>query len=130
MTNGVKENYSTNRISIGSPLSYYIKKGNKVMKKINLKGITAEAVTGILLLILALVNATLQMFGYNVLPIDNAAVTNVVSIVFLIVTAAWNTWKNRNISTASQTAQEITNMIKNGEILVDQVEDIIDKFKK
>lgn len=100
------------------------------MKKINLKGITAEAVTGILLLVLALINATLQMLGYNVLPIDNASITNVVSIAFLIVTAGYNTWKNRNITKASQEAQAITDMIKNGEILVDQVEDIIKKFKK
>ena len=36
------------------------------MRKINLKGVTAEAVTGIALLVLALINAVLQMFGMNV----------------------------------------------------------------
>ena len=41
------------------------------MKKINLKGVNKEAVTGILILLLALVNATLQMFGINVIPIEN-----------------------------------------------------------
>ena len=57
------------------------------MNKINLRGITAETVTGILILLLALVNATLQMFGINTLPIENNAVTNLVSTVFLIATA-------------------------------------------
>ena len=52
------------------------------MKKINLKGVTTETVTGILILLLALVNATLQMFGINALPIENEEVTNIVSTVF------------------------------------------------
>ena len=100
------------------------------MNKINLKGITTEAVTGILILLLALVNATLQMFGINTLPIENEEITNIVSTVFLIATALWNTWKNRNITTASQVAQNITDSIKNGELLVDDVDKLIKKIKK
>ena len=100
------------------------------MNKINLKGITAETVTGILILLLALINATLQMFGINALPIENEEITNIVSTVFLIATALWNTWKNRNITTASQVAQNITDSIKNGELLVDDVDKLIKKIKK
>lgn len=100
------------------------------MKKINLKGITAETVTGVLILLVALVNAVLQMFGINTLPIENEEVTNIVSTVFLIITALWNTYKNRNISTASQTAQQITDAIKSGEILVEDVTELINKCKK
>lgn len=100
------------------------------MNKINLKGITAETVTGILILLLALVNATLQMFGINTLPIENDEVTNIVSTVFLIATALWNTWKNRNITTASQIAQNITDSIKNGEVLADDIDELIKKIKK
>ena len=100
------------------------------MNKINLKGITTEAVTGILILLLALVNATLQMFGINALPIENEEVTNIVSTVFLIATALWNTWKNRNISTASQVSQNITDAIKDGEILADDVMFVVDKMKE
>ena len=99
------------------------------MKNINLKGITAETVTGVLILLVALINAILQMFGINTLPIGNEEVTSIVSTVFLIVTVLWNTWKNRNISTASQTAQQITNAIKNGEILVEDVNELINKCK-
>lgn len=99
------------------------------MKKLNLKGVTAEAVTGIALLVLALINAVLQMFGMNVLPIQNDDISNIVSVIFLIITAAWNTWKNRNFTKASQEAQALTDMIKNGEILIDQIEDVIQKFK-
>ena len=100
------------------------------MKNINLKGVNAETVTGVLILLVALVNAILQMFGINTLPIENEEVTNIVSTVFLIVTAFWNTYKNRNITVASQKAQQITNAIKNGEILVEDVNELINKCKK
>ena len=100
------------------------------MKNINLKGVTAEAVTGVLVLLVALVNAVLQMFGINTLPIENGEISEIVSTVFLIITVLWNTYKNRNISTASQTAQQITDAIKNGEILVEDVNELINKCKK
>lgn len=100
------------------------------MKNINLKGVNAETVTGVLILLVALINAVLQMFGINTLPIENDEVTNIVSTVFLIITVLWNTYKNRNISTASQTAQQITDAIKSGEILVEDVTELINKCKK
>ena len=100
------------------------------MKNINLKGMTAEAVTGVSILLVALINAVLQMFGINTLPIESEEVSNIVSTVFLIATALWNTYKNRNISTASQTAQQITDAIKSGEILVEDVNTLLNKCKK
>ena len=68
------------------------------MNKINIKGVNAETVTGVFILLVALINATLQMFGINTLPIENEEVTNIVSTIFLIATTLWNTWKNRNFS--------------------------------
>lgn len=100
------------------------------MKKLNLKGVTPEAITGILILLLALINATLQMFGINTLPIENEEISNIISTIFLIITALYNTWKNRNLTTASQTAQQVTDAIKNGEILADDIMFIIDKIKE
>lgn len=100
------------------------------MKKFNLKGVTAEAVIGVLLLVVALVNAVLNMFGYATLPIQEENVSEIVSSVFLVGTALYNTYKNRNLTTASQEAQQITNAIKQGEILVEQVEEFIAPFKK
>lgn len=100
------------------------------MKKINLKGVNKEAITGIAILLLALINATLQMFGINTLPIENEELTNIISTLFLILTALYNTWKNRNLTTASQTAQTITDAIKNGEVLADDIMFIVDKIKE
>lgn len=99
------------------------------MKNINLKGITAEAVTGVLVLLVALINAVLQMFGINTLPIENCEVSEVVSTIFLIITTLYNVYKNRNISTASQKAQEITNALKSGELLIEDVDELLNKVK-
>ena len=61
------------------------------MKNINLKGITKESVTGVLVLLLALINAVLQMFGLNTLPIENNDISVIISSVFVIGAALYNT---------------------------------------
>ena len=100
------------------------------MNKINLKGITSETVTGVLILVVALINAVLQMFGINTLPIENEEISIIVSGVFVVGAALYNTWKNRNVTSASQIAQQVTDMIKNGELLVEDVQALISKVKK
>lgn len=97
--------------------------------KINLKGITKESVIGVVILIVALVNAILQMLGLNTLPITNDDVSNIISIIFLIGSTVYSVYKNFNITPASQTAQKITDAIKNGEIFVDQIDEILEKIK-
>lgn len=100
------------------------------MNKINWSGITAEAVTNVAILIVALINAILQMFGINTLPIENDKIASVISGVFLVASALWNTWKNRNVSKASQIGQQITDAIKHGELVAEDVQEIIAKFRK
>lgn len=97
------------------------------MRKINLKGITSEAVTSMLILLAALANTTLQMFDISVLPIADEDISNIISTIFLIITTLWNTWKNRNFTSASQIAQNITNAIKNGELLEQDVKSLLVK---
>lgn len=100
------------------------------MKKLNLKGVTSEAVAGILILVVALVNAVLQMFGFNTIPITNTDVSEIVSTVFLIGATLYNVYKNRNVTIASQKAQQVTNAIKNGELLVEEVDELLAKVRK
>lgn len=100
------------------------------MNKINLKGVTSEAVTGVLILVIALINAVLQMLGINTLPIENEEISAIVSGVFVVGAALYNTWKNRNVTSASQIAQQVTDMIKSGELLAEDVQALISKVKK
>lgn len=100
------------------------------MKKINLKGITPEAITRIVVLLIALINAVLQIFGINTIPITNDEASEIVSIVFLIIMTLYNTYKNFNVTTASQIAQNITDSIKNGELVAEDIEEILKKIKE
>ena len=100
------------------------------MKKFNLKGIKKESVIGVTILLLALINAILQMGGMNVLPITNENLTTVISGIFLVGSAIYSAYTNFNVSTASQTAQKITDAIKNGEVLAEDIEEIIESIKK
>jgi SPP1 family holin len=100
------------------------------MKKINLKGITPEAITRIVVLLIALINAVLQIFGINTIPITNDEASEIVSIVFLIIMTLYNTYKNFNVTPASQIAQNITDSIKNGELVAEDIEEILKKIKE
>lgn len=99
------------------------------MNKINLKGITAENATGILVLLIALINAVLQIFGINTLPIKDGEISNIISTIFLIGTTLWNTWKNRNLTSVSQEVQQIADALKYGELLESDVKELIAKIK-
>lgn len=97
------------------------------MNKLNLKGVTSETVTGILILLVALTNSVLQIFGIKTLPIENEEVSNIVSTIFLIITTLWNTWKNRNFTQISQEVQQIADALRYGEILEEDIKGLINK---
>lgn len=96
------------------------------MKKINFSGITPETVTGVTLLLLSLLNIILQLFGIRTIPIMKEEMAGMVSTIFLLATTLYNTWKNRNLSSASQIAQSITDAIKQGELLEEDVKKYIE----
>lgn len=99
------------------------------MKNINLKGITAETIANVFILIIALVNAILQMCGMNIIPIQNETITELISAIFLVCTAFYTTYKNCNVSSASQITQQITDAMKEGTIAVEKVEELIAQIK-
>lgn len=100
------------------------------MKRINIKGLTPSSITTVVVLIIALINAILQIFGINTIPITDDEVSEIVSIIFLIVTSLYSTYKNFNVTPASQVAQNITDAIKNGEIVAEDIEELLSKIKE
>ena len=97
--------------------------------KLNLKGITKDSITWIVLLLLALINSVFEILGYKLLPFVEDEISETVSIIFLIGTSLYNAYKNRNITTASQKAQQVTDAIKSGELLIEQVDSLLDQIK-
>ncbi|WP_288681653.1 phage holin [uncultured Eubacterium sp.] len=100
------------------------------MKKLNIKGLTPSSITTVVVLLIALINAVLQIFGINTIPITDDEVSEIVSILFLIVTSLYSTYKNFNVTPASQIAQNVTDAIKNGEIVEKDIEEILEKIKE
>lgn len=100
------------------------------MKKINLSGLTTEAIIGVLVQVVVLINSILQIAGHNVLPITNEQIAEIVSGVALVIVTLYNTYKNRNISTASQLAQGVTDALKAGELTAAEAIEIIEAIKQ
>lgn len=64
----------------------------------NAKKITAGTVSRFVLLLLALVNAGLEMAGLSVIPVDADGVSEFISLAFLGGTALWSYWKNNDVT--------------------------------
>ena len=92
----------------------------------NIKNITKETVISTALIILALVNQILTILGYSPLPIDDAFVTNAISIIFLIGTTLYSWWHNNSITTAAQLGDKVVKAIKTGKLNEDNLKTIID----
>lgn len=88
-----------------------------------------EMVATILIAVLAIVNTVLAGMGKSPLPISSDSVNVVVSGVVSTVLLAWNTWKNRNVTTAAQKGQEITDLIKSGQVSYNEVNGLINSFR-
>lgn len=65
------------------------------------------------ILVLALVNQVLTVFGINPLPIDNANVELLIATAWTIVSAIWSWWKNNNITQEAIQAQIYLDDLKN-----------------
>jgi SPP1 family holin len=69
------------------------KEGELLFTEINKKVMVRTAV-----LMLALINQGLVLFGRPPLPIDDETITNVATFIFTISAALWAWWKNNSFS--------------------------------
>lgn len=65
-------------------------------------------------LILALINVTLEMFGKKVIPISNEQISDVISVIFTIVTSLVAAWKNNSFTEEAIKADEYLKELKEG----------------
>lgn len=75
---------------------------------------TVLKIVRVALLILALINIVLAMFGVSPIELDSETITNVINGGAVIVMALWNTWKNCSVTTPHLKADEVANAIKEG----------------
>lgn len=81
----------------------------------NLPGLTAERVKAgvtIVVTLYALVNAGLNLAGYNTLPFTNEQVSATVFSVVGVIGTVYGWWKNQNITSASLAGQQLVDALK------------------
>ena len=81
----------------------------------NLPGLTAERVKAgvtIVVTLYALVNAGLNLAGYNTLPFTNEQVSATVFSVVGVLGTVYGWWKNQNITSASLAGQQLVDALK------------------
>lgn len=79
------------------------------MKKLNLRGVSVQTWVRTGVLILALINQALIMFGITKTEIELEQWTQYVSYIFTVVTAIWSWWKNNSFTDKAQEADAMIN---------------------
>lgn len=78
-------------------------------------GIKKETIIRTVVLAIALVNQVLTMFGRSVIPIDDAQITELLSIGFTIGAAVWAWWKNNSFTKNAIEADKVLEQLRQGE---------------
>lgn len=78
------------------------------------KKVKPETIIRTCCLILAMINAGLEIFGKSPIPISNDAVRDVITYAFALGSAMWAWWKNNSFTTHAIEADEYLKELKNG----------------
>lgn len=79
-----------------------------------IKGVSTSTIIRTVVLILALVNNCLTMAGYSPLPIEDAQVTEVLTMLFTIGAALVAWWKNNSFTKEAIVADSFMHDLKAG----------------
>lgn len=77
------------------------------MKKINLKGVSNQTWVRTIVLVLALVNQALVMFGVTDNEVELETWTRYATYIFTVISALWSWWKNNSFTTKAQEADTL-----------------------
>ena len=80
------------------------------MRKLNIKGVTVQTWVRTLILVIALVNQALVIFGISEKEIDLNSWASYASYILTVVTSVWSWWKNNSFTKDAQTADETYNL--------------------
>ena len=67
---------------------------------------TKETIIRTIILVIALINQVLQIFGKSPIPIADEMVQELVSLIFTIAAAVWAWWKNNSFTGPAIVADE------------------------
>jgi SPP1 family holin len=74
--------------------------------------IKKETIIRTVVLALALINQVLTAFGVSVIPIEDAQITEFISLAFTIGASTWAWWKNNSFTKEALQADEVLKELK------------------
>ena len=74
--------------------------------------IKKETIIRTVVLALALINQVLTAFGISVIPIDDAQITELLSLAFTIGASVWAWWKNNSFTKNAIEADKVLEQLK------------------
>lgn len=74
--------------------------------------VKTETIIRLIVLIIALVNQALTVFGYSPLPFDDESITEGVSALITVIAALWAWWKNNSFTQAAIKADAVLEKLK------------------
>ncbi len=79
------------------------------MKKFNLKGVSVQTWVRTAVLLIALVNQALVLFGISDKEVKLEEWTQYASYILTVITAIWAWWKNNSFTEKAQEADQLIN---------------------
>lgn len=78
--------------------------------------IKTETIIRTVVLIVALINQGLTIVGWNLLPITDDQIADVITLVFTIGASLWAWWKNNSFTYEAKKADELLDNMKKGKV--------------
>lgn len=91
---------------------------------------TKENVVGIFLQILCIINTICELLGKPTINISDNDVRTYATILFFVVTTAYNVYKNRNFTSKAQKVQQILDLYKENVITDSEIDVLLNKGER
>ena len=92
-----------------------------------MKKISKETIIRSIMLLIGVINTVCVLFGWNPLNIDESAVYDAVSAVYMIAVTAWAWWKNNSFTHAAVSADSVKETMRKGISLVEAIEELTER---
>lgn len=98
-----------NTVNGGTTPAFYI---NRKRGKRKMKNQKKSAIIRLIVMAVLMVNMVLTLAGKNPIPFDEAELTEWLTVAAAGLSTLWSWWKNNNVTTAAQEAQNTLKAIK------------------
>lgn len=85
---------------------------------------SVATITRLILLVVAVINQLLAVFGKGSIPFADNTIYQIASIAATIIVSGINAWYNNDISKLAVTCGKLFNAVKDGEITEEELEEL------